>query len=340
MFLIGDVYWVLTKRDLRALLQPEVYGALCFGLLYIGYFLLIEPEILTYYFHWLSAGMASAYFAWGGQALSSLFFSNLAGPLSILLAAASWTIPPSGENKLWSMARPFGLLLLCGILGFIIQQKGWPYHRIAFDGCAFIFLGLLMHYSVTRITSRTSASKDGHTHNNHFSLIIVSSLVLVLSLVSLNGISSMLFSPMGSGSASFNALIEAHSKPGDPVVVVDTRWDPAYPSLQQVNRTQATRSLLAHLIAFAYYDAPDISEIYTARHHVPEYARQYLNDLVHTIQERHPPLIFIHAGQCDKCPFGLDLYAYLQARRVLADVVDPSYNVLDNTGYYIVFVRR
>ena len=103
-------------------------------------------------------------------------------------------------------------------------------------------------------------------------------------------------------------IVEAHSAPGDSVLILSTSVDPAFPMLLTLNRRQASRYMFAFPLPMIY------SRI--AGPAAEEEAR-FRAELEADIRTSQPKVIAV-ANWCQACPEGFTLAGYLQQTGMLS----------------------
>ena len=335
LFFVCDLYWIVTQRKVKPLLQPEIYGAVTFALIYAVYFVILEPQILISYLTHIMPDAIAGYTAWGSNTVIELTTRDAVWPVGLVILA--WVIPPRKRRAMWNMARPLSIALIAAILGYVLQRNDYPYHRMPMEGISYILLGLLVYDLASRF-----ADWGTHMQNpilKRFNLVRHLPFIAIgVFFVNWITISYSLMASTPYVNKTFQNLVTTYSAPGDLIMVVDTEGGPGYPGLQQVNRGQASRYLFPYPLPYNYC-GHDLSDVYATDAIVPKAVGKYMDDLVKDIHISRPPLIFIRLRQLYVCPIGFRLNDFLVAHSAIAQELHLSYNVLGDFEGLRVYLR-
>lgn len=143
--LFVELYWVISKRDIRKFISIEMVFFVCTGLLYALHFAFLPDVVKSEFFgRWLPfvAQRYSVYNEPFSQLVSmrSFFgFAVAALPLAFLT--------PVRERGLARMTRPLGVFAFGSIGAFLLQHKLWDYHLIPAIYGAVLILGISVNES-------------------------------------------------------------------------------------------------------------------------------------------------------------------------------------------------
>lgn len=307
----------------------------------------------------LVAGLHVAYFAFNPDVLHA--FVVMIGRLSDGYGAYI-PAPYSEQVRTLMMhglisALPFGLLLLRyrfllmlkplvfamsifsigSMVGFVLQGKGWAYHSIPMTVASTVI--------VLALAAELMAA---YVRENGQRLRFVQMMVLGLSvggtlLIVSFGVQSI---PNTRKAADdillfhFNPYVERYTQPYERVMFIDTAPGPAYPMLPALNRRSASRYAVAQPFPIAYYRY--LGAHYTdPAHVVPPYMQVYLDHLAEDLRQHQPSLLILRSDACAACRGEYrNLYDYLDVRGILAEVIEPDYDLLAVDSGFHVYLRK
>jgi hypothetical protein len=317
----------------RLLLKtPEVIGVLTVAVMHLLYFV-FNPDVLRGFIAVLQQTSA------GYNTYSTSPFSEV-HPLEILsiLICAVGLIVLARRNHIFQASIPplmssIAWVVLAGMISFIIQAKGWSYQAIPMR-MAFSMLMLWM----------IAIGWDGYSKQIRPIPFRITALLIVL----LCTILVWRYSLMLTANREWEhwvfvlaPIIEAYTVENDGILVVNSGTISPYPVLPTLNRRSISRYATSHPISFAYYRYEDLP--YTDPNHiVPLYAQRYLDDFAADIDRYSPKLLLIRSGRCTAaCNTAVtDMHDYLIGRDVIQQVVLPTYNLLEVSGGFHIYVRK
>ncbi|MCU0466028.1 MAG: hypothetical protein MUF38_15850 [Anaerolineae bacterium] len=142
------------------------------------------------------------------------------------------------------------------------------------------------------------------------------------------------------GLYTLSDYVTQHTQAGEAVMFVDTIPNPAYPMLPALNRRSASRYAVAHPfpIAFYAYDGPAMTD---QTHVVPLYMQEYIDSLRKDMAIHQPNLVIMRSGNCGACSQAYpNIYDYLDARGILAEVIEPDYDLLAVDNGFHIYLRK
>ncbi len=333
--------WMLVRtRRFAALRAPEVFVVIALAVLYAGHFLLLPDAVQTAFFQRWIPIVLEHYDAYNTSLPSllarerSFWMLVLAG---LILGAVATHQAPSGRKLL---LEGLVLSLLLAIGSFLLQQKGWSYHRYPAAG----FLGLLIVLSSLVLLERERAQET-----------LPAGLRAVGRPVAFIALLVGLAFPVGHGGRNavsygvyrwatvhrFVRSIQQHAGPKNRVAFISTSVWPAYPSLIYADRLPGTRYLCAFPVAFFYEGTPSGrgEEMYRTAARQPAEERRFLEELGEDLVRYQPAVVYVSTGPCQACPGGFEIAEYLthvgwQARFL------AGYEQVEQVGRYAVYVRK
>jgi hypothetical protein len=325
----SEIYWLMSKRKPRQLLNPEVYVFIAFAFLYLAHFLIIPKEMMTALFLDVLPSVLEGYSAYDYSSYQRLTVA----PFAIIAAIPFLVSERDGVD--WGLERSFSMVIVAGVLIYLVQSKGWIYHAIpALTGSAAIVMLMSARWIVSRLSDRASVVSGEvrlGRRNAFLGLLLV--MPILLSAAYFRGADTDYL-----GNRSLRELIEEHSAEGDMLVWISTSVNPAATMQVQMNRYQGTRFMVAHPIAFALKDFEDASEVYRNSESVLSAIDGYLVALAEDIEKNHPPLILVDAETpCFTCPAGFRLDEFLGRMGYFDSFPINAYDRIDAVEDWAIF---
>lgn len=305
-----ELYWFLTKRDLKIMLSPELISLVFIGGLYLLHFIVIPTSMRTALFGEHLPSILSGYSAYGYHRITSLL-----GCISpIILIIVAFLFAQRSDKAFQAVTNPLLIFTVSAVVVYIIQRKGWIYHAYpALIGGIFLLslLGAKQYQSrllgeqddVLNLTSLSRRTK----WDQRVGLALLIILYLVAFVIGKSNEQYL-------GYAKIRGIIEDNSNEEDEVIFISTSVLPASQVLLQTERKHGYRYFVAHPIAFAFKDFSDAEEVIGDSPLIPGEVKVYLDRLEEDILNNQPPLIFVHTMRpCFACPSGFSLDLYLEA---------------------------
>ena len=324
---------IRTRR--WAFRKPEVAGVGLVAGLYVVY-LVANPDVLIGLIRVLQSVQAG-YGAYPSTALPVFFSQTPAALLSLLLLIGVLVVHfvrPTWFGEWVALSWAFTATGVTGFTMFLLQGKGWGYHAIPFYTGTALTVAMLVTIGGER-WARSAPQKA-----RRWSGVLV--VFIPLMALSYQVLRSTQISPSAGVTvySVLSAVIQRYSAPGDRVMLVDTNPDTAYPLLPANQRRHASRYAVAHPIGFAYYRYNGLPYDNPA-HVVPPYAQRYLDHFVEDVRTHRPPLVIVRDSPCSACSlYLLSLHDYLDARGILAEVIEPDYDLLAVDEGFHIYVRK
>ncbi len=331
-----ELYWFVTKRDLKTMLNLELIMATIIAVLYLFHFFVIPTSMRTALFGELLPSMLSGYSAYGYHRIP-----NLLGCISpIILITILFFLVRRWDRAYWTLISPLLVFTISAIVVYVLQRKGWIYHAYPalFGGIVLLsLLGLRRYQSRAQVDGgalfdfSSLAKWTNREHKVGLALLLIIFLAAFVFGKSNEGYL---------GYAKLREIIEDHSNENDNVIFISTSVLPASQVLLQTNRKHGYRYFVAHPIAFAFEDYSSVEEVIGDSPLMPEEVRVYLDRLEEDIHKNQPPLIFIHTMRpCFACPSGFSLDLYLEAVGFFDSNPMMDYEFLCEIDEWIVYER-
>ncbi|MCU0466502.1 MAG: hypothetical protein MUF38_18290 [Anaerolineae bacterium] len=325
---------VRTRR--WAIWTPEVGGVMLVAALH-GLYFVLNPDVLVGLVEVLGHVQAG-YGAYPSasvlrifQVLTVWFSTFILVLMNLLVLRIGFS--PKFPKEIFIVLQAFTVL---GLLTYMMQGKGWGYHAVPFYTGITITVGLLIGNQLQTIAIQ---KPDRTTRLMRWITVVLPLLSLYYAVTLINN-SHTEGSMVSTGFWRLSGYIHTYSASGNRIMVVDTNPDSAYPLLPINQRRHASRYAVAHPIGFAYYRYNGLPYEDPA-HVVPVYAQTYLDHFVEDMRTHKPPLVIIRDSQCSACSLYLQsLHDYLAARGILAEVIEPDYDLLAVDKDFRIYVRK
>jgi len=325
---------LITRR--WCIRTPEVLGVLVVAGLHALYFAL-NPDVLAallVLIQRLSAGY-NVYIAvpWAKQ--QSMVLLNaviIAAPFILTMLGYRWRVVPR------PLLLALGAMGLGGMVGFLLQRKGWNYHAIPFltssllTGIALAVEGGVGHIPLTDMRRQNLAR-----------MVIVAmgvALSVGMALSEVNKVRGLLVGDEDPTTSVLASYIKTYTAEGDNLMFLDTIVNPAYPMLAALNRRNVTRYPMATPFPVAYYHYQGLPYTDPA-HVVPVYMQEYLDAVQMNVLTYAPKMVIIRSDRCGSCSDDFpSLYDYLVARGVIDTALTPDYTLVAVDEGFHIYVRN
>jgi len=339
-----EIYWLITRRNWRAIAQREVIGAVAAAGVYLAYLTLIPQVRQAFFGRWVPL-MVHGYAAYNRTywtILTQLVENWRAAGIAVL----PFVIRGRSDDIAWRITRPLGIATAMAAVVYFAQHKGYVYHALPLNVLAFVIAGLTLAQVLTRPAD--AVARPAFTG-------LVPARMWIAVLGGLVGL-SVLASTIGLGASTRDATealvkedplargIAALTKEGDGVLLLSTDlWRP-YPVLVQLGRHQASRTLYTFPVALLYYGvnaAPGQPFPYRGVDGAaaPSEEQRYLEDLAVDIRTTRPKVIMIDGLRpCIGCPDGFSMVEYFDRTGFTSAL--PQYSRAANLDRFVVYLRR
>lgn len=289
LLVLGGIELAMALWLRRRWLGPEVIACAATGLLYPLHFLFLPHEMRYAFFElWLPA-LVDGYKVVGQN--PELVWRNTVLAFQDLLKA-SFLVFVFLDGRARRIALVLGAGALAGFVIFVLQGKGWTYHRIPSQGFLVLAVGLAFGEILTRFPR--------------------GELLAVF-------YAAWLFIPVhdmreGRGlrgpNSSITRVVE-HTAPGDKVLYISTNAYQAYPGLLLEGRKHVGTYPIAFPLGVLYPDGAPNG--YRAPKDRPEAERRFVRSLFGDLAKK-PKVIAIESRRtCDHCAPGVNYPAYLES---------------------------
>lgn len=331
-----ELYWFVTKRNLKIMLNLEIISLSVVGVLYLLHFLVIPTSMRTALFGEHLPSILSGYSAYGYHRIISLVvcISPIILVTVVLFFLRRW------DRAYWTLISPLLVFTISAVVVYIIQRKGWIYHAYPALLGGILLLSLL---GVKHYQSRSQGEQD-ELFNLTPSLKMTNwDLRVGLTMLIVLYLTAFVFGKSNEqylGYAKVREIIENNSDENDKIIFISTSVLPASQILLQTNRKHGYRYFVAHPIAFAFKDYLNAEEVIGDTPLITEEVKVYIDRLEEDIFMNQPPLIFVHTMRpCFACPSGFSLDMYLEAVGFFHSEPLMAYECLGEVEEWIVYRR-
>jgi hypothetical protein len=175
-----------------------------------------------------------------------LFSESVTRILLIAAVAAGFALSTTVESR---HARLLRILIVTGVMFFVvylIQGKGWSYHRLP------------LWYAAGAILALGLVTWTEHNDNHPWKTVIIPFLLLTAQLGMMPRIHAQFAGALPQVEhTEFSRYLITHSEPSDRIAVLSTAVFPSSPSYAYAGRLPALRYNMAFPVAMAYVDSPD-----------------------------------------------------------------------------------
>jgi hypothetical protein len=244
--------------------------------------------------------------------------------LAVLAVRGVWLGPRS------DLTAAFAVACLAAVAAYLLQHKGWRYQLLPAQGFAALMGGSLASASLEGtlrfVPQRRRSSAEA----------AACFAAWAASAAALWALGPLFPAPAGPVSP-LRPWIERYTEPREDVLVLSTNVGDAYPVIFETGRRPGSRDLWLFPLPMLYHDAPPVP-LYRDAASAPPEERQLLADLAADLEQRRPPLLFVHAyGPCQGCRPGFNVMDYLSRDAGVAGAL-RRYRRLGEVGALAVLV--
>jgi len=279
--ILTEGYWQLAKRNWRNILRIEIYTVLSVMVLY-GASVFLWPEAMRTAFFDVASHTALYQAAYGKPFLDNLLMRNYPFIFNCMILVL---IPVIFLWKRNSQLLPLALFMGAGYLSYVIQGKGYPYHRLPVMTGIMLLAAAEFYFLVqalSTVTSKYLPFLKAFTQNKRFGPDTLQDCIIIAFILGFAalagqyvcsnisniayGLSVCHFHKTGANSPSLDRelslltsqdavarYVSRYSKCGDRILVVTADVLPAFPLLVQFNRLDGSR--YPSLMQFAEFEA-------------------------------------------------------------------------------------
>lgn len=297
------------RREWRLAWSPAAVGYVAGGLLGYPVLLLVLPAesweaIRTFYLPELLPQYAGLSSDW----LEILGISAIPAVLYAVSAGLAWT---GRSDK--RVVGPFLGLLLLALGAYVLQGKGFQYHRIPPLGFAAILAGLGVIGWHT--TERPTAAGAWMT------TLLAGAYLLGRGLIA------------GPPVDPVWDAVDTHAEPGDRILVIDSAVWPTWPGLMTHGYRPSSRWFtVGYPIGLSYDDAS-----YRTLDRAEGLEELVFDEIAEDLARDEPPVVLVATGRCKFCPEGFDLLELVEHNGFLDELAD--YRRVEDAGGFAMYVR-
>ena len=326
--LAPEIYWLVTRRTIRAVVRPEVVAFVAVGVAYAAHFLIVPAAMREAFFSTWLPFIARGYHVYDTSILrmivskQHLWLPPVACGLVFLVRARPGDVA-------WNLAKPLAVVAMTAGGSFLLQRKGWAYHAIPIAAAVCALLGLFLAQMVSNSLPNGQRASPGLT----FTLPIRLAQIMLLAIVSGLALTAAALAVRGTTDRALRDLVEhrplaraivERSRPGDPVLFITSSVPEPYPLLTQLERRPASRFLVCFPIPMLYDGVTAPAGRPFPYRGVggpvasPEEAA-FLAQLRADIETVRPKAIFIDTQpSCEGCPKEFVIHDYLERMSFIA----------------------
>ncbi len=315
---------------------PEIAGIALIAGLHVVYFA-FNPNIFQAFIILISR-LGQGYAAYIPAPWEQQVFPLLFHGLTALIPFVIFTIRYRYRLVSSGLMLALSAMGIGTLIGVTLQGKGWFYHTIPVLFTSAIIWILLVAEGVAWYSVRLTVKSQ-----QLVKMTLITAAVFGSAGIILFGLRSI----TGKAQAAerllmfhFAPYVETYTQRGEAVMFVNTEPGPAYPMLPSMNRRNASRYPMVQVFPVAYYQYPGAH--YTDPAHViPDHMQEYLANFAEDMRQYQPTLVILRSDACAACRGEYrNLYDYLDARGVLAEVIAPDYDLLAVDSGFHVYLRK
>lgn len=318
--IVGLIYagaLVAARRRLSLLWSPAFLGYAVGGLGYPLLFLSMSPASRAAFFDVYLPMVAPGYAAYNNPMWLILAFSLQPFLAYALAATAAWAV-----RERPAMVQPLVGYLVLGIVAFLVQQKGFPYHRIPLLGVSAWLAAVAVHGAARGYPKLLPAAAI-------FGLLLPVGLFV-------KGVweppaRDLLFEE-----------IERHIQPGEPLLAIDTTVPGVFPGAVERGHRVVNHILPSFGILYAYADQvpPEAGPRYHTLAEAPEVERLLFEQLARDLTEQGVEVVVVRTTHaCWTCEGDFDTLALLEHNGFLTGPM-AGFEQVAVVDEHTVFVRR
>lgn len=126
--LAPELYWAISKRNARNLLNLEMIIVICLGFTYAAHFLLLPDKMLEEFFNRWVPLEVQKYHVYNVPFYHLIMSFKF--PFLFIMALLPFLFPSIQKGDFGNLTRPLAIFTLASLLVYLVQLKGFPYHTI------------------------------------------------------------------------------------------------------------------------------------------------------------------------------------------------------------------
>lgn len=299
---VPELYWCLSKRSFRKIMQPEMLAFVMTGFAYALSLLFLPAEMKEAFFGVTLPFVLKGYHVYNTP-IEALLLNDAVFVIPLLIITAiPFLIDNTVKSSSWSISRPLAILTIACFGGYLIQHKGWGYQAIPFFyGSIFLLTVIVLQL---KLFVFRNDNNPGELFRGYLTKCQVCLIVLILFLCW--GLKIVKAGVVPLPNNPITRLISQYSEEGDAIEFITTSQTPGYPTLLQMNRRRASR----------YGNHFPLPFIRVIKKEDPVLAmkeeKRYLSNLAEDISASRPRLIFVANGPYNQgMPEGFNYLQYL-----------------------------
>ena len=335
--LLIELVLLAQSRNWKSLFAPEALGFAGLILVYIGHWLVVPTAMRQEFFGPYLQMMVQGYAVYNERfvvVIQTAWRETALAGIGLVGGAVGLKRDRRPSMQLLLSALMMGII--ASYAAYLIQHKGWRYHRIPF-----VFFTLLTLAVIYGQIIRHFAANAGRRR--------LATALAAMSVLSAGVCTAAFLVQTANLAASeppapdLEQLVLKATEPHDPVLFISTWVAPAYPMLLNVDRRPGSRYPFLFPVAFFYADVradTPADEIDYEMHSQATPAEQkYLDGLRHDLEKRRPPLVFVRDSEdCQACPLHFNMYVYMQRVGFLRLLAELGYREVELKNQWRAFV--
>jgi hypothetical protein len=322
--IVPELYWLVKRRSVRPLFAPESIAFAGGGLAYVLHFLVIpQPMRAAFFGRWVP--LVSRGYRIYDMPIRQMVLDHPGLWLPSAMCVVVFVLRPAGRSTAWKFAEPMALIALAAAVSFFLQHKGWPYHAIPAQAAMFVVAGLVGGQSLLTVDSGRSWTRAVLGALRVALAMTLAGVTLGATALAIHSKTNQRLAEWTSGSPVRKTIVR-YTNPGDPVLAVSTSAGRVYPMLTQLDRTPASRFLVAFPIPMFYVGvAGRIGQPFPYHMRgdtVPAEEASFRDDLRSDIVRARPKVILLDDRTgCEFCPKRFTVLDYLMRTGFIADAM-------------------
>lgn len=333
-----ELFWLITRRDARRLLRPEVIACGVFGLAYAAHFFLV-PDMLARYMEILRFVSQGGYRAYGDHQPLDLVFRQLS---LVILGLMPFAIQREPDTPALDLTRALGILILSSVLTYELQGRGLWYHLVpgVFGAVQLVGIEVMRRSDLGLSGLRQPPSADSAMKLANTAGVVAACVLLVGAFLWRSKLTPATIGTLRQvySDPDIAEVITANSQEGDRIFVASTSLA-LYGTAIQTGR-DITPYIGADVVYMSLFGVEEPTEAYRPEYAVHPEVSQYLAQIGQDIAAYEPSLIILddHEGRIG-LPKTFSLADFLQSRGFVAQHITPAYIQAGRQAGFI-FYRR
>lgn len=334
-----ELYFLLDKKNLKALITIETVSAVMVGVVYLAHFLFVPAQMRENYFGFLVPAFKLGYSFWDVSMAQMFSAPDKRNVFFLMAIATAFSLSLKNRSTLF---LPLTVFAIASNIPYLIQFKGWAYHDQPVYAVSTILGYMVAGYFIYEIGK--SLAENCYVPKL---LLLYLVPVTIAGIVfydayndtvkvnsepkfSMSAIGSTGTSPRADLDSPFLKYFEQYYRKGDSVVFMSNGVTPGYPTLTQLDCKPGSRHLHCVILSVLQYVNNDIHPKTKESIAIGSKTKMVVEQYGEDIKNNKPKLIFVQM-----LPVEEYLKPYNFEEKYLTD-----YEKIDEVANFKIYLRR